>query len=167
MLSDRTFPKVISSSHLWLSFPFYFKSSLLIFIGVQLLYNVLVSGVQQSESVAHIHVSTLFRLPSHVGHHRAFSRVPGHMRLLSISNDASVTEKLKFQKKLFCYAAELVVSYFSDQGSNLGPWQWKHGVLTTRPPGNSIKLNLALGVKINGGPLLPLLHPRLHLAINI
>ena len=32
-----------------------------IFIGVQLIYNVvLVSGVQQSESVIHIHISTLF-----------------------------------------------------------------------------------------------------------
>ena len=33
----------------------------LIFIGVKLIYNVvLVSGVQQSESVIHIHISTLF-----------------------------------------------------------------------------------------------------------
>ena len=32
-----------------------------IFIGVELIYNVvLVSGVQQSESVIHIHISTLF-----------------------------------------------------------------------------------------------------------
>ena len=35
----------------------------LIFIGVQLIYNVvLVSGVQQSESVMHIHISTLFQI---------------------------------------------------------------------------------------------------------
>ena len=34
---------------------------LLIFIGVELIYNVvLVSGVWQSESVTHIHISTLF-----------------------------------------------------------------------------------------------------------
>ena len=39
-------------------FLFYF-----IFIGVQLIYNVvLVSGVQQSESVIHIHISTLFQI---------------------------------------------------------------------------------------------------------
>ena len=31
-----------------------------IFIGVQLIYVVLVLGVQQSESVIHIHVSSLF-----------------------------------------------------------------------------------------------------------
>ena len=32
-----------------------------IFIGVQLIYNVvLLSGVRQSESVIHIHISTLF-----------------------------------------------------------------------------------------------------------
>ena len=27
---------------------------------------------------------------------------------------------------------------FPDQGSNLCPLQWKHGVLTTGPPGNSL-----------------------------
>ena len=33
----------------------------LIFIGVELIYDaVLVSGVQQSESVIHIHIATLF-----------------------------------------------------------------------------------------------------------
>ena len=38
---------------------FFFKS----FIGVQLIYNVvLVLGVQQSESVIHIHISTLFQI---------------------------------------------------------------------------------------------------------
>ena len=30
------------------------------FIGVELIYNVLVSGVPKSESVIHIHISTLF-----------------------------------------------------------------------------------------------------------
>ena len=39
-------------------------TSLLIFIGVQLLYNiVLVSTVQQSESAICIHISTLFQIP--------------------------------------------------------------------------------------------------------
>ena len=45
----------------WVSgfaFPFFF---FLIFIEVQLIYSVvLVSGMQQTESVKHIHVSTLF-----------------------------------------------------------------------------------------------------------
>ena len=29
-------------------------------------------------------------------------------------------------------------SWFKDQGSNPGPWQWKHEILTTGPPGNSL-----------------------------
>ena len=47
----------------------------LIFIGVQLLYNVvLVSAIQQSESV---YIYPLFvSFPSYLGHHRALSRVP-------------------------------------------------------------------------------------------
>lgn len=29
-------------------------------------------------------------------------------------------------------------SWFTDQGCNPGPWQWKHEILTTGPPGNSL-----------------------------
>ena len=37
-----------------------------IFIGVELIYNVvLVSGVQRSDSVIHIHISTLFQIIFH------------------------------------------------------------------------------------------------------
>ena len=41
---------------------------------------------------------------------------------------------------LFCFdhAAWLAGSQFPDQGSNLGPLQWKRGVLITGPPGNSL-----------------------------
>ena len=47
------------SIFLFLAFPL-FK---LIFIGVQLIYTVvLVSAVQQSESIIHIHISTLFQI---------------------------------------------------------------------------------------------------------
>ena len=47
------------------------------FIGVELIYNVvLVSGVQQSDSIIHIHIFILFRLFSHIGYHRILSRVP-------------------------------------------------------------------------------------------
>ena len=47
---------------------YFFK---LIFIGVYLLiYNVvLVSAVQQIQSIIHIHISTLFRFYSHIGHY--------------------------------------------------------------------------------------------------
>ena len=31
----------------------------------------------------------------------------------------------------------LVESQLTEQGLNPGPWQWKHWILTTRPPGNS------------------------------
>ena len=49
---------------------------LVIFIGVELISSVvLVSGVQQSESVIHTHTSTL-RFFSHVGHYRVLHRVP-------------------------------------------------------------------------------------------
>ena len=49
----------------------------LIFIGVQLIYNVeLVSAIQQSESFIHTDVSTIFRFYSHIGHYRILSRVP-------------------------------------------------------------------------------------------
>ena len=47
------------------------------FIGLQLIYNVvLASGVQQCDSVIHIHIFVLFRFFSHVGYHRTLSRVP-------------------------------------------------------------------------------------------
>ena len=49
------------------------------FFGVQLIYNVvLVSGVQQNESVTHIHKFTPFfpRFFLHVGCYKALNRVP-------------------------------------------------------------------------------------------
>ena len=47
------------------------------FIGILLMYNVvLVSGVQQSESVMHIHISTHFKILFHIGHYRVLSKVP-------------------------------------------------------------------------------------------
>ena len=36
----------------------------------------------------------------------------------------------------FCHTARLSGSQFPDQGLNLGPWQWKPRILTTRQPGN-------------------------------
>ena len=53
-----------------------FGGKLIIFIGVELVSSVvLVSGVQQSESVIYTHTSTL-RFFSHVGHYRVLHRVP-------------------------------------------------------------------------------------------
>ena len=48
----------------------------LIFIGVESIYNVvLISAVEQSDSVIQIHISTFFRFFSHIGHYRVLSRV--------------------------------------------------------------------------------------------
>ena len=47
------------------------------FIGTYLIYNVgLVSGIQQSDSVVHIHMSILFKFVSYIVHYRVLSRVP-------------------------------------------------------------------------------------------
>ena len=45
---------------------------------------------------------------------------------------------------LYCFgpAVWLVRSQFSSQVLNPGCWQWKHGVLTTELPGNSLALHL-------------------------
>ena len=54
------------------SLPLSHLGSLFLFflIGAYLLYNVvLVSAVQQSESVVHIHISTLFKFYFHIGHY--------------------------------------------------------------------------------------------------
>ena len=46
---------------------------------------VLVSGTQQSESVIHIHISTLFfRFFSHIGHYRVLSRVLQAIQYMSL-----------------------------------------------------------------------------------
>ena len=42
----------------------------------------LVLGIQQSDSVIHIHVATLFRFFFHIGHYRGLSRVPYDKDLL-------------------------------------------------------------------------------------
>ena len=50
---------------------------IIIFIGVELLYNVvLVSAVQQSESAIYAHISPLLWISFPFGHHRALSQVP-------------------------------------------------------------------------------------------
>ena len=57
------------------------------FIGLQLIYNVvLLSAVQQSESVIHTHISGLFLdFFSHIGHYRVLSRVPRAIQQVLIS----------------------------------------------------------------------------------
>lgn len=54
-----------------------YRSLLLFFkilIGIWLIYNVLLSGIQQSKSV--ILTATLFRFVSHMGHYGGLSRAP-------------------------------------------------------------------------------------------
>ena len=68
------------------------------FIGGYLLYNiVLVSAIQQSESVIQMHISLLFRFLSHLGHHRTLSRVPYAMQQVLMSyftHHCSIVAKL-------------------------------------------------------------------------
>ena len=58
----------------------FFTFSLLIFIFKKLywsIYNVvLVSGIQQGESVTHIHISILFQIPFPYSYYRTMNRVP-------------------------------------------------------------------------------------------
>ena len=55
----ETFPSLSMALNIFFALGLFFLK--LIFIGVQLIYNVvLVSALQQSESVIHIHISTLF-----------------------------------------------------------------------------------------------------------
>ena len=68
-----------------------------------MLYNVvLVSGVQQSESVTHIniHISTLsfFRFFSHISHHRVLSKVPCAIRQVLVSNSLFINEETEAQR---------------------------------------------------------------------
>ena len=61
---------------------FFFKHLYWSIIALQV---VLVSAVQQSEAVIRIHISTLFRSPSNLGHHRALSRAPCAIQWVLIS----------------------------------------------------------------------------------
>ena len=63
--------------------PFFFF--FLISIGVELLYNVLVSAVQQSESAMRIHTSPAFGFSSPFRSHRALSRVPCAIQQVLVS----------------------------------------------------------------------------------
>ena len=81
LLSDHNIITQNSQTRDFLKVQYIWKSSFfkkLIFVGVQLLYNVvLVSTVQQNRSATYIYIYTLpFGLPSHSGHHSALSRVP-------------------------------------------------------------------------------------------
>ena len=79
-------PSMLISSSGSLQLFFFFNK--LIFIGVQLIYTaVLVSAVQQSESIIHIlYIYPLFfRFYSHIGHYRVLSRVPCAILLYSRS----------------------------------------------------------------------------------
>ena len=57
--------------------------------------------------------------------------------------DTVALKKKKERKKINLFlghVTQLVGSQFTDQGWNLGPQQWKLGVLTSEKSGNSTKL---------------------------
>ena len=70
---------------IWINtFALLFKKN---FSAVLLIYNVvLISGVQHSESVTHIHISIFEEFFSHVGHSRVLSRVPYALQQVLISD---------------------------------------------------------------------------------
>ena len=69
-------------------------------IRVWLIYNVsLVLGIQQSESVIHIHISTLFRFFSHIGHYRVLSRVPYDKDLLYSTQNSTQYSVMAYMGK--------------------------------------------------------------------
>ena len=61
---------------------------------------------------------------------------------LSCQPNSIYRNSLKFPFFFFfvCHTAWHVGSQFPDQGLNPRPLKWKHGVLTTGPPGMSLKL---------------------------
>ena len=110
-----------------------------IFIGVQLIYNVvLVSRVQQSESVMHIHVSALFYILFPYRSLQSFVfLIFIYLALLGLSTQdlrCHMWDLLVVACRIFVAACEV---QFPDQGQNTGPLHWEHGVLTTGPPGKS------------------------------
>lgn len=62
---------------------FFFK---LIFIGGELLYNVVLApAVQQRESAVHIHTPLTVAFPSHVSRYRALRRIPCPIQYVPVS----------------------------------------------------------------------------------
>ena len=93
------------------------------------------SGCSIIHGTHHLHVEPTYLL---------WPRDPERFCYTSITNHGNTVHSLPLFSKinlnyLFIFWAWHVGSLFPDQGSNPGPWQWEHGVLTTGPPGNSLK----------------------------
>ena len=71
------------------------------------------------------------------------SRLPYNLVAWNTSYDSKIKQKGQrlmnfFFSFFFGRAARLVGPSFPKERSNLGPWQWEHGVLITGLPGNSL-----------------------------
>ena len=86
LLPTFTTVSLIAQQHEFNTTAEYILFFLLIFIGVWLLYNVvLASTAQQNESAVHIQISPPFGLPSHLAYHSALGRVPCAVQYVPIS----------------------------------------------------------------------------------
>ena len=74
--------KVSNSAQFFLPFDFL----KIIFIGVQLIYNVVLASAVAEQLVVHIHIATLFRFLSHTGHYRVLNRVACAIQQVIISS---------------------------------------------------------------------------------
>jgi len=73
IVSGLTFRSLIDFEFI---FAYYFYFFIIIFIGVLLIYKVmLVSAIQKSESVKHTYIHSLKFFPN-IGHYRVLSRIP-------------------------------------------------------------------------------------------
>ena len=79
--------------------------------------------------------------------HSSSDGLLGCFRILAIVNNPAVIHISFLPFFFFRRAARLVGSQFPDQGSNPCPLQWKHGVLTTGPPGNSLHISFFFSKK--------------------
>ena len=62
-----------------------------------------------------------------------------YMKVVKIANSKSSHNKeILFSISFFDLTTQHVGSQFPNQGLNSLSWQWKHGVLTTGPPGKSL-----------------------------
>ena len=94
-------------------------------------FYLLLSRVSPHKSQPPHYQKDFSRLPIWLSDCQALSKSFRHSSLTPASH-----------KGLFFFPAApcgLVGSWFPDQGLNPGPQQWKHRVLTTGPPGNSLK----------------------------
>ena len=85
-----------------------------------------VSAVQQSESAIHIHISPLFWTSSHLGHHRALSRVPCALQYVPTICFTHSSIYMLIPISQFIPSSPMATCPFSTSVSLFLPWKWAH-----------------------------------------